>query len=866
MGVAAVTWTSIRGARDVVAAASRTEAVSREAVALASLDTAVFDEMVWSAVNSVVNSFGGPGGDLAPLIGADPVAELAAKQARTDEMMTAVDLPAASAALEAARADGLDFKTVLAAFADVAATVEAPLGVALDTTAAAARGSAAAGDLDDDLSVLRLAVDLRSELAGEFYGYFASIFDVRDTPAAEIAGLIDLRARYDDTLAALREAGDRAGTPGLVAALSPITDESAVLGMTSEIDALIARSFTTGVPAVGGQLDIPTLAQNVSGFTAVLMSMDASSNAMLEVLDRAIDGVLTASSDVRAVADLDIDHAYARAAAFVLVSLLTAVLASGFIVRPLRSLRRAAETLQTNQELHAGEAISGPAEVRAANQAIRDAAAHFELVTRQARALATGALDAPVLDEAAPGGLGVALQHAVGTLRTALAQQDEFRRRLAHEAAHDGLTQLANRTASMAQLTRSLARTTRSGGQLAVLFIDLDRFKDVNDGLGHQTGDAVLVEVAQRLVTCVREGDHVGRLGGDEFVVIAEPVDGIDDAVGLGERILARLSEPIELPTERVTIGASIGIALADGNALTADELLRDADLAVYRAKEVGRGGIEICDEDLRNDLAETLDLTAAIRAAIAHDELIVYYQPIIDTSSEELHALEALVRWQRPGHDTLVPPDEFIGFAERSSLIIDVDKWVLDAVARQMAVWQDDPRYQGVPVAVNVSGRHLTDDHFVDHVLEPLGRYGIDPRGLIIEVTESALLDDLAAAAVKLQQLRDHGILVSIDDFGTGYTSLAHLRSLPVDILKIDRSFSANAARNPHEASIVKLIIDTGHLLGATITAEGIETVAEATKLTGLGSDNLQGFYFARPQPPDRLTMSIDRGAVSTD
>jgi len=399
-----------------------------------------------------------------------------------------------------------------------------------------------------------------------------------------------------------------------------------------------------------------------------------------------------------------------------------------------------------------------------------------------------------------------------------------------------------------------------------VLFIDLDRFKDVNDAHGHQSGDAVLTEVAQRLVTCVREGDHVGRLGGDEFVVIAEPVDGIDDAVGLAERILERLSAPIELPTERVVIGASIGIALADGADLTADELLRDADLAVYRAKALGRGGIEICDEDLRNDLAESLDLTAAIRNAIANDELIVYYQPIIDTATEQLHALEALVRWRRPGHETLVPPDEFIGFAERSSLIIDVDRWVIGAVVRQIAAWRDDPRYHGVPVAINVSGRHLADDHFVQHVLQPIEEHGVDAHGIIIEVTESALLDDLASAAVKLQRLRDAGIAVSIDDFGTGYTSLAHLRSLPVDILKIDRSFSANAARNDHEASIVKLIINTGHLLGATITAEGIETIDEANKLSGLGSDNLQGFYFARPAPPDRLTMSIDRESLPAE
>jgi diguanylate cyclase (GGDEF)-like protein len=399
-----------------------------------------------------------------------------------------------------------------------------------------------------------------------------------------------------------------------------------------------------------------------------------------------------------------------------------------------------------------------------------------------------------------------------------------------------------------------------------VLFIDLDMFKDVNDQHGHHAGDTVLTTVAQRLVNSVREGDHVGRLGGDEFVVVAEPVDGVGETVELAQRILETLAEPIDLPHLRVTIGASIGIALADGADLTADELLRDADLAVYRAKAVGRGGIVICDEDLRNELAEAADLSLAIRSAIENDELVMYYQPIVDTRTNQLYALEALVRWQRPGHDVLIPPDRFVAFAERSNLIIDLDRWVIDSVARQVASWNGDPSRADVLVAINVSRRHLADDHFVDHVLKPLAVHGVDPRRMIIEVTESALLDDLANAAAKLQRLRDEGLLISIDDFGTGYTSLAHLRSLPVDILKIDRSFTVNAATDAHEASIVKLIIDTGHLLGATITAEGIETLLEADVLTGLGSDNLQGFYFARPQLPEHLVFGHSDERLTTE
>jgi predicted signal transduction protein with EAL and GGDEF domain len=372
--------------------------------------------------------------------------------------------------------------------------------------------------------------------------------------------------------------------------------------------------------------------------------------------------------------------------------------------------------------------------------------------------------------------------------------------------------------------------------------------------------------VAQRLVTTVREGDHVGRLGGDEFVVIAEPVQGVEDAMGLADRVLAALREPIDIGTVMVDVGASIGVALSDGSDLTADEVLRDADLAVYRAKANGRDSIEICNEDLRNEVAEAADLSVAIRQAIEQDEFVMHYQPIVDSTTNELRALEALVRWERPGHSGLVPPDVFVTFAERSTLIVDLDRWVLDAVARQIAEWQTDPRWSGVPVAINVSGRHLAHDRFVQHVLEPLQAHSIEPAAIIIEITESALLDDLASAAVKLQHLRDRGVLVSIDDFGTGYTSLAHLRSLPIDILKIDRSFTATAVNGPHEESIVKLIIDTGHLLGARITAEGVETASEADTMVDLGSDSLQGFYYARPQPADAvLALAESLTAVTT-
>ncbi len=259
-------------------------------------------------------------------------------------------------------------------------------------------------------------------------------------------------------------------------------------------------------------------------------------------------------------------------------------------------------------------------------------------------------------------------------------------------------------------------------------------------------------------------------------------------------------------------------------------------------------------------------DLANALEQAIADDEFVLHFQPIVGAADHRPSALEALVRWRRPDRGDLVPPGLFIEFAERSPLIVDIDRWVLNAVARQMAEWQSDPRFARIPVSVNISGRHLLHPQLVDHVLEPLERHGIDPGLLIVELTESALVNDLDSASGALRRLRDAGVSVAIDDFGTGYTSLAHLRALPVDILKIDRSFTTSAIADAGEASIVKLIIDAGHLLGATVTAEGIETVDEAERLTQLGTDHLQGFYFAMPVPAAELFDDHLVGAPSAE
>lgn len=849
-GAGIITASVVSEARAVAATAAWAEELADDAVALTMLDGALFDEMVWASSVDVAYNLDVPTDLVAAFVGGDPLVVLPRVYALTDGWIDRLGDPGIRRMVDDVRARAGGMHEVIAGYGEVSAVVDATLETTLRDLVAAPSASPRAGDLRAAVGLLDLTISIRSAVGDSFYEYFATVYQLRDRPQDELLRLVASATELRSGLAALSDLartrpGEMDGEAG------PVVDDRRFGDFLGSIDELVETSLATGLPDRGLEMSLATAMSNYEGVSAAFSAALNATEVTGDLLAAASEAMLGAAADVRADSDAAVRRTYLVVGLMALATLAAALIATHMIVRPLRDLRRAADGLG---EVALDVVPNGPVEVRAAAHAIVHASTHLDLVTRQAHALAAGDLDADVLDTNAPGRLGAAVQRAVGRLRFALAQQEEYRRRLSHEASHDGLTRIPNRTASMAQLARSLARTTRSGGELAVLFVDLDRFKDVNDLHGHQAGDLVLSTVADRLVMGIREGDHVGRLGGDEFLVVAEPVRGIEDAVELAQRLLDALDEPIEVAGTQLTVGASIGIAVADGSHLTPDELLHDADLAVYRAKEAGRGRLAICDEDLRNELAAAADLALAIRGALDRDEFVVHYQPIVDCRDGELHALEALLRWRRPGIGELVYPGGFIGFAERSDLIVEIDRWVVAAVARQLATWRDDPRYGHVPVAVNVSGRHLGHERFVEHVLDPLRARGIDPSLVIIEVTESAVLDDLGRAAASLEQLRAHGVRIAIDDFGTGYTSLAHLRSLPVDIVKIDRSFTANAPLSEQEASIVKLIIDTGHALGATITAEGVETAIEADRLTDLGSDMLQGYYFARPVLPDQL------------
>jgi diguanylate cyclase (GGDEF)-like protein/PAS domain S-box-containing protein len=428
----------------------------------------------------------------------------------------------------------------------------------------------------------------------------------------------------------------------------------------------------------------------------------------------------------------------------------------------------------------------------------------------------------------------------VGTIED-ITERLAFEARLAHQANHDPLTGLPNRTLLAGHVAE---RFVPGQGGLACLFLDLDNFKVVNDSLGHAAGDELLVEVATRLRAVVRPGDLVARFGGDEFVVVCEDVD-TEDAVALAERIGAALAEPVRLGGVDVRPHASVGVTVQAEEHAGADDLIRDCDIAMYQAKNGGKGRITVLDHRARAEARDKLRLVADLRDAIERREITLLYQPIFATADRVSTAVEALARWRHAERGP-ISPTTFVSLAEESGLIGALGSLVLHETCRQLVEW-DRLLGAGAPrrASVNVSALQL-DGNLHDVVVAALDRHELHPSRLSIEITESALMKDPAAARVVLQQLRDLGVELAIDDFGTGYSSLAYLRHLPVDCLKVDRSFVAELAEGHSE--IATAVIALARSLGLSTVAEGVETAEVAEQLTRLGATHLQGFGLAQP------------------
>jgi diguanylate cyclase (GGDEF)-like protein len=448
---------------------------------------------------------------------------------------------------------------------------------------------------------------------------------------------------------------------------------------------------------------------------------------------------------------------------------------------------------------------------------------------------------------------------AIGTQIGQFFTRKRAEQELTHQALHDSLTGLPNRSLLLDRVKHSLERSRRMFATVAVLFLDLDNFKLVNDSLGHQVGDRLLVEVAARLEEVLRAIDTtarvgaetVARLGGDEFVILCEDLESDQDAIRIAERIAAALLSEFSVDRHKLSVTTSIGIALSSGDGASAESMIRDADVAMYRAKERGRNRYELFDERMRTRVRERLRIENDLRRALERDEFRLFYQPIVSVADGSIVAVEALLRWQHPERG-LVEPDEFIGLAEDSSLIIPIGSWVLGEACRQSVRWTG-PHYGWVPlkVSVNLSARQLTTG-LVHVVQTALQESEIAPASLGLELTESVLIEEADSPSDLLQALRSLGVRLILDDFGTGYASLSYLQNFPLDVVKLDRSFVANLDREAKDFKLVAATIDMARALGLDVIAEGVETEEQLRCLQRLGCPLAQGFYFSRPQPAE--------------
>lgn len=420
-----------------------------------------------------------------------------------------------------------------------------------------------------------------------------------------------------------------------------------------------------------------------------------------------------------------------------------------------------------------------------------------------------------------------------------------------YQSTHDPLTGLLNRSALSRRLENALAQ--RAPGQyVAVLYVDVDQFKYVNDSLGHQAGDQYLRIVASRLCSCLRDTDSVARQGGDEFILLLDQLASREEAAAIAQNILTHVAQPWRISDSDVHATCSIGISIAPSDAIDADTMLRHADAAMFRAKALGRNNYRYFTANLNNDAGSRLDWISRLRNALSEGEFLLHYQPKIGVLSGRIVGIEALLRW-RTSDGTMIPPGDFIPLAEEIGLIVPIGDWVLKTACQANRAWQK-AGYRPVPVSVNISAIQLERDDLVAKVISVLEQTGLAPQYLELEITESALMNDVDQSIATLERLRALGVRTSVDDFGTGYSSLAQLKRFPVDTLKIDQSFIRNITTDRGNAGIVQAVISLAHTLGLIVVAEGVETPEEYRHLSSRGCDQIQGYYTGRPVPADQL------------
>ena len=434
-------------------------------------------------------------------------------------------------------------------------------------------------------------------------------------------------------------------------------------------------------------------------------------------------------------------------------------------------------------------------------------------------------------------------------------------RALAHQALHDAVTGLANRLALMDRLSQALVSLDRTHGRVALFFIDLDNFKTINDSLGHEAGDRVLVEVGRRLGRICRRSDTVARFGGDEFVLLCA-LRADEDVRLIASRAVRAIGKRFSSDGDDLSVTASVGVIVTSDPSTDPGTLLQQADIAMYEAKSAGRDGFRLYDSKLRVRAMANHDFDATLRKAIDKKELFLLYQPLFSLDDQSLRGAEALVRWNHPERGVVLPGD-FIPLAEERGLIASIDTFVFDEACRQLAEWvADDTLPDDFTVAVNLSGRQLSDPRLVERVASSIRSHGVAPRQLCLEITETALIGELGEATTTLADLSKLGVRIALDDFGTGYSTLAHVQRLNVDILKIDRSFVEQIGGSDRDREIIGAITAMAHALGMSVVGEGIETTRQLDELTALGCDAGQGYLLAPPLPAEQVAV-LGRSSV---
>ena len=446
---------------------------------------------------------------------------------------------------------------------------------------------------------------------------------------------------------------------------------------------------------------------------------------------------------------------------------------------------------------------------------------------------------------------------------TDITRRKQTEARLLHEAMHDALTGLPNRSLFVDRLDLALRRFRRDAGRLfAVLFFDLDRFKHINDSLGHAVGDELLAQIAGRLNSCLRPGDTLARLGGDEFGIVLNDIDGPTDAIYVVERLQEALAEEIEIETHSVYTSASIGIALCSEHYRTSDEIVRDADIAMYRAKNSGHATYAVFDTSMHDQAMLQHRMETDLRRALERGEFEIHYQPIIEMDSERIQGFEALLRWQHPSRG-LIMPDDFIGLVEETTLVIPIGWWVIERACHQLATWQRlFPLDPPLAMSVNVSGKLFFTDDMAKRLASLLEDCNIPRNSFRLEITERVVMDHEDLVLNTLSDLRDIGVELHIDDFGTGYSSLSYLQRFKYDSLKIDRSFVSTMSEKIDSSAIVEAIIKLGSTLGMKVIAEGVETNEQVNRLRAMNCPEAQGFWFSRPLHHDAVNEFLQSGA----